>query len=545
MSLKWSPLRGSALIALLAFAPALAQDNDCDPGEEPDVIVGAIFDHANYGTADGATGFAIGTESCNIGSCELDWLSGTPFHPVIAQNMFRLMDGRFTQVGVGWLKHGFATLNNNLCGSCVPADGQHLGVNCSDPYWATLNGSQTSLGPRFEVNATQGTHLHPYTYQGQTSSDPNYKRLSVRVADLDPNRNPGALWFVEGQYVTEDDAAAGNHFNNSSYRQIFPNSNGTDFSLTGPTFQMESALWAWQDFGNGTVAWIDPYLLGGYEVLDLGDGFYRYEYAIQNVNSDRSVQAVKISLPHGVTLRNVGFADADYHSGEPYDGTDWAVTHEDGESEHNYLEWSTDPFEVNPDANALRWGTVYSFWFEADVEPTGSSGVGSTPPRNGELLYFKPGPGRPSVGWQVQAPERCGDSFCDVDENQISCSVDCAALPPAGEVPDGHEVAGPQLMVMLEGNGELTLDWGPSCISGDGNYGVYEGFIGDFNSHTWRTCSTAGLTNTTLSPSDGGTYYLVVPNNEIAEGSYGFDSAGNPRPPGQEICFQQSVASCP
>ena len=538
MNSRWTRLHSVALLALLAIAPALAGGNTCDEGEEPDVIVGAIFDHARYGTANGATGFAIGTESCNVGTCELDWLSGTPFHPVIAQNMFRLHEGRFVQIGTGWLKHGFATLDNDLCGTCIDADGQHLGVNCSDPYWATLNGSQNSLGPRFEVNATAGTHLHPYSFQGQTSSDPNYKRISVKVTDLDPSRHPGALYYVEGQYVTEDDAAAGNHFNNSSYRQINPNSAGTDFSLTGPTYQMESALWAWENFGDGTVKWIDPYILGGHEVIDVGGGFYRYEYAIHNVNSEQSVNSVKIALPHGVTLRNIGFADADYHSGEPFDGTDWAVTYESGANVPNYIQWSADDFAVNPDANAIRWGTVYNFWFEADVVPTGG-GIGADIPTTGEAFYFKAGAGRPSVRWMVEAPERCGDAFCDADETSTNCSADCAPLPAAGEVADD------QLMVMLEESGELTLDWSESCIGGDSDYGVYEGHIGDFTSHSSKACSTGGLTTTTVAPALGGTYYLVVPNNLIAEGSYGVDSEGSPRPAGQSVCLQQEVGSCP
>ena len=538
MKSSWTPLYSIALLALLAISPVVAGGNSCDPGEEPDVIVGAIFDHAKYGTSNGATGFAIGTESCNVGTCELDWLSGTPFHPVIGQGMFRLKDGRFTQIGVGWLKHGFATLDNDLCGTCQDADGQHLGVNCSDPYWATLNGSQTSLGPRFEVNATAGTHLHPYTYQGQTSSDPNYKRISVKVSDLDPSRNPGALYFVEGQYVTEDDAAAGNHFNNSSYRQIVPNAAGNDFSLTGPTFQMESVLWAWQEFGTGTVKWIDPYILGGHEVIDVGGGYYRYEYAVHNVNSDQSLMAVNISLPHGVTLRNIGFADADYHSGEPFDGTDWAVTYESGSAVHNYIEWTTDAFDVDPNANAIRWGTVYNFWFEADVAPTGG-GIGTNLPKTGEVFYYKVGAGSPSTRWEVQGPERCGDSFCDNDETSVSCSADCAPLLPAGEVADD------QLVVVLEESGDLTLAWSASCLGSDSDYGIYEGFIGDFNSHTSRTCSTAGLTSATLAPTGGGTYYLVVPNNSIAEGSYGADSQGNPRPAGLAVCMQQEVGSCP
>src|SRR5438132_741160 len=82
-----------------------------------------------------------------------------------------------------------------------------LGVNCADPYTSGLNGSQTLLGPKFEVDALRGFHPHPVTMQG-ISGDEIYKHLQVHDADLIPALNAGARYFVEGQYVAEDDAAA-------------------------------------------------------------------------------------------------------------------------------------------------------------------------------------------------------------------------------------------------------------------------------------------------------------------------------------------------
>ena len=97
------------LLVCLAGPLALAQitDNECDPGESPDVIVGDIFDVNRYGSVGGITGYSFGTESCNKGTCEALWIGGTPEHPVIGMNMFRLKDGRFEQIGQSWLKHGF------------------------------------------------------------------------------------------------------------------------------------------------------------------------------------------------------------------------------------------------------------------------------------------------------------------------------------------------------------------------------------------------------------------------------------------------------
>ena len=31
------------------------------------------------------------------------------------------------------------------------------------------------------------------------------------------------------------------------------------------------------------------------------------------------------------------------------------------------ITWSTDDFGTDPDANALRWGQLFSFWFDADT----------------------------------------------------------------------------------------------------------------------------------------------------------------------------------
>jgi hypothetical protein len=134
------------LAMLVVLGPTTwAQDpNTCDePGEFPDVIVGDLHQLNNYGPVGDLYGYSVGTVSCNVGSCWLNWISSTPDHPVIAQNLYRLKDGRFTHIGQSWLKHGFFALSQELCSnSCIGTSGTHLGVNCSDPYSAGLNGSQ-------------------------------------------------------------------------------------------------------------------------------------------------------------------------------------------------------------------------------------------------------------------------------------------------------------------------------------------------------------------------------------------------------------------
>ncbi len=295
-----------ALVLLVGVSHVLAQDpNICDePGDEPDVIVGAIFDVRSWGRVDDIHAFSFGTESCNIGTCWLNWFAQTPDHPVIAQNMFRLKDGRFEQIGQSWLKHGFFALSNFLCfNDCLATAGQHLGVHCSDPYSSSLNGFQLGLGPKFEVNPSTGVFPYPPS-GGDGGSDLIYRRLQVRTADLEPALNDGALYFFEGQYVAADDAAAGNQNNNASYRQVEVTADGTGFAigLTGATVQTKPGILAWQAHEPSVfVEYVDVpndgRLIVGSKVTDLGDGFWAYEYAVQNLNSHRAAGSIEVPIP--------------------------------------------------------------------------------------------------------------------------------------------------------------------------------------------------------------------------------------------------------
>ena len=117
---------------------------------------------------------------------------------------------------------------------------------------------------------------------------------------------------------------------------------------------------------------------------------------------------------------------------------------------------------------------------------------------------------------------------------------------PAGRVPDGDQASGNPVIVSRAANGGITLTWSASCAPTDDDYEIYEGTLGAFASHVPVVCSTGGLTIWTLIPSAGDRYYLVVPRNPIAEGSYGKRSDGLERPPGTPACSIQSIAaSCP
>jgi hypothetical protein len=92
--------------------------------------------------------------------------------------------------------------------------------------------------------------------------------------------------------------------------------------------------------------------------------------------------------------------------------------------------------------------------------------------------------------------------------------------------------------------GAIALSWDGSCSASDSDFEIYEGQLGDFGSHSPRTCSTGGATTAEITPSSGGRYYLVVPRSADHEGSYGVDGQASERAASAQACVPQQFASC-
>jgi len=372
-------------------------------GIGPDVIVGDISSVRRWARIGDITAYSISTTSCNVGDEWLHWFANNNRHPVIAQHMYRLKDSRFEQIGMSWVKHGFFATNGTLCSGVVSCDfdpnGEHLGVDCSDTYSTTLNGFQGNLGPRFQINPTTGAF--PYPYGAPSVTQAIDRRLQVHDDDLDPALNVDALCFVEAQYITSDDAAAGNQDNNASYRYVDitePSDNvyNVQMDFRERTQRTKPAILAWQDYDEGVqVEYIDVpgdrrFILGS-KVSQLAEDSWHYEYAIQNLNSYRAGRGFRVPIPPGVRIENEGFHDVDSHSGSPLNSEDWPHSLGNG-----WLTWATEPVDVNPFANALRWGQIYNFRFDAN-----------TPPEPGEAILGLFLPGDPdTMSVPVPVPSR-------------------------------------------------------------------------------------------------------------------------------------------
>lgn len=386
------------IVTILTFlAPAAegwsAEETQAPVG--PDVTVFSLSDVGNYGSSGGIRGYSLGTRSCNRGDAPLNWCdqgfgcapgATSADHPVIAQNLYRLKEGRFEQIGMSWLKHGFVSTNSTTSGcagahgeSCQspPAGGNQLGVGCTDPYGSGLNGSRP-LGMRSEVNAATGEFPFPYTAQG--SSGPFEQRIKVLETDVDDALNPGARFWVEGQYIAPDDAMSGNGFNNASYREVTVDDPPTyGLAFAGSTIEGKPAIDVWKlldpnvaredvDFNFGAPP-IERFQVARNVYAGAAPGTWHYEYSIRNHNSDRSARAFQIDFPDGTSFTNVGFKDLEHHSGEPYATDDWTISVDDPTST---VSWSTLAYSAGTEnANALRWATLFNFWFDADYPPGG------------------------------------------------------------------------------------------------------------------------------------------------------------------------------
>ncbi|PYL08673.1 MAG: hypothetical protein DME33_06710 [Verrucomicrobia bacterium] len=376
----------------------------------PDVIVGSVDAVQQFGSNGSFVGLAVGTTSCNNGDHPVDWyaLSNTD-HPVIPQNLYRMSGGannneRFEQLGQSWMKHAFFALEDNQCSfgcntsGCIT--GSQLCPGCSDTYDASLNGGQNGIGSRAWVNPFTGSFpsgANNHTGHAHTGTS---HRVTVAMSDLDPTQNPGATYFGEAQYIApseytwcQSNPGQCNMYNNASYRQFTVSGGPSNFSFTavGLTVRMQPAIMAWAGTG-ATVNQLEPdpgndgIWFMGYEVTNPTTGVWHYEYALYNENLDRSIQSFSVPLAPGVNISNIGFhappqepgwANDGTFNNQGYSSTPWTVT-----QATDSITWNTETFAQNQNANAIRFGTLYNFRFDADQPPQAASAT---------VGYFKTG----------------------------------------------------------------------------------------------------------------------------------------------------------
>lgn len=430
-------VNGDVESSVLPAGAGMRPDVGTVPG--PDVIVGDVNGLAQFGGATGTqVGLALGTDSCNAGQINLNWFAlPSNDHPVIPQNLYRMSGGadnteRFEHIGQSSVKHAFEALRDNICGfGCNNVGGTLLGSGCSDPYEASLNAGP-NLGSRAWINpftgafprGDSGTNPNSHVGPGHATDNAAGHKIRTEISDLATQLNPGATYYAEGQYVTpheydwcQANPTQCNMNNNVSYRRyaVFGTQSPFAFVPVGSTVRMKAAIDAWT---GADLATIQPDPLGdgiailGSKVTNPSTGVWHYEYAVYNQNLDRAIQLFRVPLGPGITISNPGFHAPPQHPGSMADGTlnsagfsgaPWAQA-----LEADSMTWNSETLAQSPNANAIRWGTLYNFRFDSNMPPTtGMATIGFF--KNGAPIQVStnvptPGSVNVQIGGMVTSP---------------------------------------------------------------------------------------------------------------------------------------------
>lgn len=363
------------LVALLIGAASFAGM----PGRAhggTDVAMGDLSGLSIITNSGGLNAVSCETTACNVGTTTVPWIAAmNPNHPFIAYSVFRLKDGRFEQIGRAWAKHTYVVSAGTLCGACTSAGAQALGIGCSDTYYDSHNASQFFLGPREEIDPYtaawqpcgswfDGTPVDCQRSNNGSGLGPFDHRCVLANSDLGL---PGASYFYEGMYIVAGDVDTSNNIASRRFTMfatgdswIFQTPLDDNPVLPGPVMTTRYLTGGPNELLS-TIA--DPGLLYvASKASDLGGGMWHYEYAVYNYTYSRRIRRFAVPIPATALVSNVGFHDSDMDPGNDWPGT--------FDISCGAVSWQTDTFAANPQANALIWGALFNFRFDANVPPT-------------------------------------------------------------------------------------------------------------------------------------------------------------------------------
>jgi hypothetical protein len=399
------------LLALLGFSHFALGQSNLIPGTDVHLAkMDLITQNGHAGSfPNGLASFSLATTACNKGTVKVPWDGPMKEnHPLISFMVTRELDGRFEQISdYSYVKHGFFALTSDYCNVCQEGPGgggDVLGIGCSDTYKASNNGDQYYLGPPSEIDPWLGmwdnncsffdqglAPVPPFDCDGARSlslgqvSTMSATTNRIRIQDEDLNV-AGASFFYQGFYTIRGEPESDRR-NNIGHRQFTPSWNGSEWSTPSVGGVGKG------DFVNGPVLdrWTgasvtsvkngndDGRVYVAVKVTGPVDGKYRYEYAVQNRDNFRGVNSFSLPICSGARVFNAGFKDVDIDA-----GNDWSIAV--GSSD---ITWSGG-------TNALRWNSIYNFWFESDAAPVNGSV---------SMNAADPGPGLNTLVCATQVPQ--------------------------------------------------------------------------------------------------------------------------------------------
>jgi hypothetical protein len=306
---------------------------------------------------------------------------GNDQHPYLIWNLYRFnADGSIDQIGRSGVKHAFLTLNTGCLDN--PGDSHILGRGCSDVYSASNNDSNTAQGPRKEIiPATNQWGRCGSVYDTNcdgVQETPPYgaydQRLVVAESQFSGAGQTGATYMFESWYLARQDI---NILNSMGTKPATFTRSGSVWAVGGQSpYKLGPAIDRWVDPAAPTATQRSTALSSAegnvkvaVKVKDLGNGTWRYDYAVMNLDFSRPItsgaepnlrvlQAAgfdTFSVPVGTaTITDVSFSDGDLAT-----SNDWAPSISNGR-----ISWG--PLTRG---NTLDWGTLFRFSFTANRPP--------------------------------------------------------------------------------------------------------------------------------------------------------------------------------
>lgn len=307
----------------------------------------------------------------NVGTADIPWYQQftspqNPYnndqHPFLNWAIYREIDNRFEQVAYSGVKHAFLTINSNCTINC--GDNHILWLGCEDVYGTGNNDSSFALGPRAEIEADTGFWDNCGSFfdpdcigsHTQSSNTTDENRLVAYNNDLTDINN--TQLYMQAWYLIRDDI---NIFNSMGYRSISPVYNGSIWDMNpGATFTQGAALDNYVAPGTSgpmqdtsTVETGEGQITVAVKVIDLGNGSYRYNYAIENYEFDPRFISYQMPLSTILSLTDPVFSDPDHDL-----LNDWQFNHSNGNLS----------ITGNND-NEQDWGMLFSFSFTTNSPP--------------------------------------------------------------------------------------------------------------------------------------------------------------------------------
>ncbi|MBA8889426.1 hypothetical protein FHW12_003669 [Dokdonella fugitiva] len=402
---------------MLGFDPQFSRCDGCTGPSGHGTVVFTPSSSLKNNVNDGSLQVTIPNQGA-LGTSSVPWAADIPWytkfsgsfppygndqHPFLIWNMYRLnADGSIEQIGRSGVKHAFLTVNSGS--TCPYSFGHVLGRSCEDTYGTGNNDSPSDLGPRSEIiPATNqwGRCGSIYDANCDGSEDfPNVGDYDYRLTVGEAQFNQASSSYLfESWYLARQDV---NIYNSMGTVSTTQNWSGSFWGINASGYKLGPAIDRWVDplapaanAMNTELAVGEGHAKLAVKVTDNGDGTWRYDYAVMNLDFARAVtqgaepnlrvvsnkgfDRFSVPLPAGVVVSATRFSDGDLVA-----ANDWSVDTSGGR-----VTWTA------PTAT-LDWGSMYAFSLTASSAPVAAAGnlrvaqAGS--PAAFDLATFAPAP---------------------------------------------------------------------------------------------------------------------------------------------------------